>query len=91
MTTKEKHSYEGVLAKIFEYLEEHLTEKPSATVTAQSQLIRDLGLDSMQSFEMLSDLEDHYSMTFPMDLFQGALTLEDVACALLRVLQSEVV
>jgi acyl carrier protein len=89
MTTQEEHSYEGVLAKIFEYLEEHLTERPSAAITAQSQLIRDLGLDSLQSFEMLSDLEDHYSVTIPMDLFQGALTLEDVARAVLRVLQTE--
>jgi acyl carrier protein len=83
-----EHSYEGVLAKIFEYLEEHLNERPSAPITAQSQLIRDLGLDSLQSFEMLSDLEDHYEVTIPMDLFQDAVTLEDVARAVLQVLQA---
>lgn len=86
MSTAE-HSYEGVLARIFEYLEEHLRERPGATITAESKLIADLGLDSLQSFEMLAELEDHYGVTIPMELFQDAVTLEDVARAVLRVLQ----
>lgn len=89
MSTSEEHNYEGVLAKIFEYLEDHLTTKPSAPITAQSHLIRDLGLDSLQSFEMLSDLEDHFDVTIPMDLFSSAETLEDVARSVLKVLRSE--
>lgn len=81
-------SYEGVLAKIFEYLEEHLREKPASAITAQSHLVRDLALDSLQSFEMLSDLEDHFDTTIPLDLFQSAQTLEDVARAVVQVLTS---
>lgn len=88
MNTAE-HNYEGVLAKIFEYLEEHLTTRPSAAITAQSHLIRDLGLDSLQSFEMVSDLEDHFGVTIPMDLFQNSETLEDVARAVVGVLRGE--
>lgn len=82
-------SYEGVLAKIFEYLEEHLVDKPSAPITAQSHLIRDLSLDSLQSFEMVSDLEDHFGITMPMELFQNVETIEDVARAVLRVVQEQ--
>lgn len=89
MTTTAEHHYEDVLAKIFEYLEEHLTQRPSQPITAHSHLIRDLGLDSLQSFEMISDLEDHFHTVIPMDLFQNVATLEDVAHAVLKAIQSE--
>ena len=89
MTNNGEHSYDNVLAKIFEYLEEHASERPTATVTASSRLIQDLGLDSLQSFEMVSDLEDSFGITIPMDLFQGVETLEDVARAVTRVIASE--
>ncbi len=84
-----EHHYEDVLAKIFEYLEDHLTQRPRQPITAQSHLIRDLGLDSLQSFEMVSDLEDHFHVVIPMDLFQHVTTLEDVAHAVLKVIQAE--
>lgn len=89
MSTTAEHTYEGVLAKIFEYLEEHLTTRPASPITAQSHLVRDLALDSLQSFEMVSDLEDHFEVEIPLDLFTHAETLEDVARAVLRVLHVE--
>ena len=89
MSTTADHNYEGVLSKLFEYLEEHRSERANVAITAQSHLIRDLGLDSLQSFEMLSDLEDYFGVTIPLDLFQNSETLEDVAHAVVRVLQSE--
>lgn len=88
MSISADHSHEGVLAKIFEYLEGHLAVKPATAISARSHLVRDLALDSMQSFEMLSDLEDHFGVTIPLDLFQSAETLEDVARAVMRVLQT---
>jgi len=89
MSVAADNSYEGVLAKIFEYLEEHRVERPTAAITAESHLIRDLGLDSLQSFEMVSELEDHFSVIIPLDLFQSAETLEDVARAVVQVVQVE--
>lgn len=89
MTNSVDSSYEGVLAKIFEYLEENLAEKPSAPISAGSHLIRDLRLDSLQSFEMVSDLEDHFGITMPMELFQSVETVEDVARAVVGVIARE--
>jgi len=85
MTITAEHSYDNVLAKIFQYLEEHASERAAVDVTAKSRLIQDLGLDSLQSFEMVSDLEDSLGITIPMDLFQDVETLEDVARAVVRV------
>jgi len=89
MSPTAEHHYEDVLAKIFAYLEAHLTPRPAAPITAQSHLIRDLGLDSLQSFEMVSDLEDQFGVVIPMDLFQHVETLDDVARAVLEVIQTE--
>ena len=89
MNSTVEHHYEDVLAKIFEYLEEHMPSRPREPITAHSQLIHDLGLDSLQSFEMIADLEDHFHIEIPMDLFQHVKTLEDVAQAVLRVIQAE--
>lgn len=82
-------SYEGVLAKLFEYLDENLVEKPSSPITGDSHLIRDLRLDSIQSFEMVSDLEDHFGVTMPMEIFQSVETVGDVARAVTQVIAQE--
>ena len=74
-----EHSHESVLAQIFAYLDEHLQQRPVAPISAQSRLIADLGLDSLQSFEMVADLEDHYGVTVAMEALQGVTTLDDVA------------
>lgn len=90
MTAKPaEHSYEGVLAKIFEYLEEHRIERPTLEITAHSRLLGDLGLDSVQSYELVADLEDHFDITMPLDLFDRASTIEDVAQAVLRQIAAE--
>jgi acyl carrier protein len=82
-------SYEAVLAKIFSYFDENLAEKPSSPVTEKSHLTRDLRLDSMQSFEMVSDLEDHFGITMPMELFQSVETVGDVAREVVKVIAQE--
>lgn len=89
MNTPADHTYDGVLAQIFAYLEEHRTVHPGAQISAQSRLIHDLGLDSLTSFEMVSDLEDHFGVCVPMDLFQHVITVEDVVRAMLRVLHGD--
>lgn len=89
MTGDKIHSYEDVLSKIFEYLEEHADERPNVAVSGSSRLVQDLGLDSLQSFEMVSELEDSFGVTIPMDLFQNVETLADVAHAVCRVIAGE--
>ena len=80
------HDHEAVLAKIFGYLEKSLPQRP-ATISGQSLLIADLGLDSLQSFEMVADLEDHFGVTVPMEALQHIITLDDVAGVIVRVLE----
>ncbi|MFZ6185976.1 acyl carrier protein [Nannocystis pusilla] len=89
MTEAARPTYEAVLAKIYAYFDENLAEKPAAPVSEQSHLIQDLRLDSMQSFEMVSDLEDHFGITMPMELFQHVVTVGDVAREVVKVIAQD--
>ena len=72
-------SREGVLAVIIQHLEETLDEPPEAPLTADTRIAEDLALDSLQSFEMIAALEDHYHITITVDTVQHVKSLGDVA------------
>jgi acyl carrier protein len=84
-----EQSQTTVLAKIFAYLDQHLPQRPATPLSGRSQLIADLGLDSLQSFEMVADLEDHFGITVPMEALQDITTLDDVARVITRVLEDQ--
>lgn len=79
--------HESVLHRIFAYLEQHLQQRPAAPISADSRLIADLGLDSLQSFELVAELEDHFEITVPMEALQEIVTLDDVARVIVRTLE----
>jgi len=81
------HDHEAVLAKIFAYLDASLQQRPAGPISGQSLLIADLGLDSLQSFEMVADLEDHFEITVAMEALQNINTLDDVARVIVRALE----
>ena len=72
-------SFESVVAGIARYLAEHLEQAPKEPITEATKLVRDLELDSIQSFEMVADLEDAYAITIDMERVQGVETVGDVA------------
>lgn len=84
-----EQSQTTVLDKIFTYLDRHLPQRPATPLSGSSQLIADLGLDSLQSFEMVADLEDHFGITVPMEALQDITTLDDVARVVARVLEDQ--
>lgn len=76
-----KASPDDVLARIFDHLQQHLEQAPEGELTGDTEIIRDLNLDSMQSGEMVAELEDHYDVTIPLTQLQEVRTLGDVARA----------
>lgn len=79
-------SLDDVCARMINHIEERLGRPVRGPVTAASNLVEDLHLDSMESVAMLAELEDHYEVTMPVQMFQRARTLEDVARAVVEVL-----
>jgi len=82
-----EQSHSTVLERIFAYLDQHLPQRPATAISGRTQLIDDLGLDSLQSFEMVADLEDQFGVTLPMEALQNLTTLDDVAGVIVRVLE----
>jgi acyl carrier protein len=79
---------EEIIGRLAAYLGEHLEEKPAAPITGESLLVEDLNLDSIQSFEMVADLEDHYDISIPLDDMQAFRTVGDLARAVSQILAS---
>ncbi len=74
--------------RIIDHVEQRLGRPVKGPVTPKSSLAHDLHLDSMESVNLLADLEDHYGVTMPVQMFQRASTLGDVARAVVDALQA---
>lgn len=79
---------EEVSKRIIEHIEQRLGRPVKGPVTLRSSLATDLHLDSMESLNLLADLEDHYGVTMPVQLFRRASTLGDVARAVVDTLDA---
>ncbi len=70
-------SYEDILAKIIEELSK-LTAG-DMQLTADADLITDLGLDSFKVLDLLMDIEDEFDISMPMSLLVDVHTIADLA------------
>jgi acyl carrier protein len=79
----------GVLAVIALHLRERDETPPGLTLTPDTRLREELALDSLQSFELIAALEDHYELTIPIDELIDVVTLGDVAEIAARLARSD--
>ena len=50
-------------------------------ITSQAQLIRELGLDSLDSVELIVEVEKHFNITISDEELEAFVTLQDIiAC-----------
>ncbi|MBQ7322950.1 MAG: acyl carrier protein [Clostridia bacterium] len=70
-----------MLEKIQKMLAEALNV-PVEKVTPDAKIVDDLGADSLDLVELLSQLEDEYGITIPDDEVEGLVTVADVAAEL---------
>ncbi len=70
-----------MLEKIQEMLAEALNV-PVEKVTPDAKIVDDLGADSLDVVELLSQLEDEFGIVIPDDEVEGLVTVADVAAEL---------
>ena len=70
-----------MLEKIQAMLAEALS-LPLEKVTADAKIVDDLGADSLDVVELLSQLEEEYGITIPDDQAENLVTVADVANAI---------
>lgn len=75
-----------MLEKIQEMLAEALN-LPAEKVTADAKIVDDLGADSLDIVELLSRLEDEYSIIIPDDEVENLVTVGDVAAEIEKLVK----
>lgn len=53
--------------------------------TPQSELLADLGLDSLQVLELVGELEDHFNIAVPLNALTHVRTVTQVAAEVRRL------
>jgi acyl carrier protein len=67
-----------VLQQILEIIKP-MSPENGPPVTADLDLVNDLGLDSIKVMEILETLEDSFDISIPINILPGVRTVEDLA------------
>jgi len=73
-------TYDQIYTQLSELLQAYL--KAETMVKQDSRLVDDLGLDSVQTMEMLMDLEDRLDVSIPLNFLPEVHTVDDLVKAL---------
>ncbi len=77
--------YDEVLQRILEILARAVPEG-GPEVTADLDLIDDLGLDSIKVLEIMEGLEDSFDISIPMNVMAEVRTASDLAAQLQKII-----
>ncbi|MDI1478083.1 phosphopantetheine-binding protein [Polyangium sp. y55x31] len=80
-------SRENVQKKLVEVFGQH--KQTEVDVSAESEIVADLGIDSLGVMEVLADLEDTFKLTIPDEALREINTIGDVATAVLTRLEND--
>ncbi len=70
-------THEVLLSRLYEVLAPF--KKDGQTLDADTELVADLGLDSMQVMELLSTIEDEFDISVPLNIVPEVRTVNDLA------------
>ena len=73
-------SHEAVLAEVRGVVQEHTDA--TATLTESTELVADLGIDSLGVMEVVAEIEDKFDMTIADSELREVATLGDVVKAI---------
>ncbi|MES1926131.1 acyl carrier protein [Salinisphaera sp. T31B1] len=76
-------SYETVYRELHALLQSYTADRHE--ISPSSLLVDDLGLDSMQTMEMVMDMEDRLDMAIPLNVLPEVQTVDDLTRALVQV------
>lgn len=68
-------SYEDILGMIRQALQPFV--KDGRTVSEETELVADLGLDSMQVMKLLLEIEDRFDISIPLNILPDVRTVRD--------------
>lgn len=78
---------DAVQAEVLKLFDQH--KQVPCEVTPESQIVADLGIDSLGVMEVLADLEDAFKLTIPDEALREINTIGDVGSAILAHLEND--
>jgi acyl carrier protein len=75
--------HDDTLGRLLEILQRH--DKQGHTLTPETELVADLGLDSVQVMELLLELEDEFDVSIPLNVLPDVRTVNDLCGQIRRV------
>lgn len=62
--------------------------KAGVSLDGSTQLVNDLGLDSVKVMELLLRVEDHFDISIPLNILPDVHTIDDLARAIHKLMES---
>lgn len=76
-------SQEEILNQVYEVLKPHA--KGGQKLGEETELVADLGLDSVQVLELLLEIEDQFDISIPLNALPDLRTVKDLSAELFRM------
>lgn len=73
-------AYQEILEQIYDVLRQFA--KPNQQIDEDTELMADLGLDSMQVMQLLQEIEDRFDISIPLNILPEIRTVKDLALQL---------
>ena len=70
-------NYREYLPDLYEVLQPFSNE--GEQLTEDTQLVADLGLDSLKIMELMLEIEDHFDVSIPLNVLPDLRTIKDLA------------
>ncbi len=83
----EMTNYEEILPRLYEIIRAIVAEAPE--LSPDTDLVNDLGLDSLAVMRMLENVEDEFDVMIPLNVISDVRTLGDFADQLQKLLDEE--
>jgi acyl carrier protein len=79
---------EDILQQVLDILKP-IVPKKVPEVTAELDLVNDLGLDSLKVMEILENLEDTFDISIPINILPEIRTVEDLVVEIKKITENE--
>lgn len=80
--------HDDTLSSVITLLNTFIEESGKTTITADTDLVADLGLDSVQVMDLLLQIEDLFDISVPLNILPEVKTVNDLATQIHKLLES---
>jgi len=83
MTTSQ---YDDIYKQVVEHLQEYAPQP--GPIREETELVNDLGFDSLKVMEMLHDVEDAFDITYPLNDLSDLRTVKDFTTQIHNIIET---